>query len=188
MYESYSGLIFDMDGTILDTEPTHRQAWREVLGRYGCGFDENAMIALNGAPVWHIARHIVEQNRLDIDPAIIAREKTALIKTMLFDSVRPLPTLDVVKHRYKHRPLSVGTGSETALAESLLTHLKLRQYFEAVVGADQVLHPKPAPDTFLRCAQLMCVAPAKCVVFEDGDLGLQAAHKAGMDAIDVRLN
>ncbi|MGO0287068.1 HAD hydrolase-like protein, partial [Escherichia coli] len=52
MYEGYAGLIFDMDGTILDTEPTHRQAWNEVLGRYGMRFDEQAMVALNGSPTW----------------------------------------------------------------------------------------------------------------------------------------
>ena len=58
MYEGYAGLIFDMDGTILDTEPTHRQAWNEVLGRYGMRFDEQAMVALNGSPTWRIARPI----------------------------------------------------------------------------------------------------------------------------------
>lgn len=50
MYDRYQGLIFDMDGTILDTEPTHRQAWRDVLGRYGMTFDESAVVALNGSP------------------------------------------------------------------------------------------------------------------------------------------
>ena len=49
MYERYAGLIFDMDGTLLDTEPTHRKAWVEVLGRYGMHFDLQAMIALNGS-------------------------------------------------------------------------------------------------------------------------------------------
>ena len=60
MYEGYAGLIFDMDGTILDTEPTHRQAWNEVLGRYGMRFDEQAMVALNGSPTWRIAQAIIE--------------------------------------------------------------------------------------------------------------------------------
>lgn len=65
MYEGYAGLIFDMDGTILDTEPTHRQAWNEVLGRYGMRFDEQAMVALNGSPTWRIARAIIELNQAD---------------------------------------------------------------------------------------------------------------------------
>lgn len=63
MYEGYAGLIFDMDGTILDTEPTHRQAWNEVLGRYGMRFDEQAMVALNGSPTWRIAQAIIELNQ-----------------------------------------------------------------------------------------------------------------------------
>ncbi|MDG6692768.1 HAD-IA family hydrolase, partial [Staphylococcus aureus] len=66
-------------------------------------------------------------------------------------------------------------------------HLGLRHYFTAVVAADHVQHHKPAPDTFLRCATLMGVAPEKCVVFEDADFGLEAARLAGMDAVDVRL-
>ncbi len=61
MYDRYDGLIFDMDGTILDTEPTHRKAWTEVLGRYGMRFDLQAMIALNGSPTWRIAQAIIEQ-------------------------------------------------------------------------------------------------------------------------------
>ncbi len=75
MYEGYAGLIFDMDGTILDTEPTHRQAWNEVLGRYGMRFDEQAMVALNGSPTWRIAQAIIELNQADLNPHRLAQEK-----------------------------------------------------------------------------------------------------------------
>lgn len=187
MYERYDGLIFDMDGTILDTEPTHRKAWHEVLGRYGLHFDEQAMVALNGAPTWRIAQVIIENHRADLDPHALAQEKTLAVKSMLLDTVRPLPLIEVVKAWHGRRPLAVGTGSESAIAEALLTHLNLRQYFSAVVAADHVQHHKPAPDTFLLCAQLMGVEPTRCVVFEDADFGLQAAASAGMDAVDVRL-
>ena len=172
MYEGYAGLIFDMDGTILDTEPTHRQAWNEVLGRYGMRFDEQAMVALNGSPTWRIAQAIIELNQADLDPHRLAQEKTQAVKAMLLDS---------------GRPMSVGAGSESAVAEALLAHLGLRHYFSAVVAADHVVNHKPAPDTFLLCAERMGVAPEKCVVFEDADFGLQAAKRAGMDAVDVRL-
>ncbi|KOQ84275.1 HAD-IA family hydrolase, partial [Enterobacter hormaechei] len=103
------------------------------------------------------------------------------------DTVQPLPLIDVVKEWHGRRPMSVGTGSESAIAEALLNHLGLRHYFSAVVAADHVKHHKPAPDTFLLCAELMGVPPVKCVVFEDADFGIQAARDAGMAAVDVRL-
>ena len=174
MYERYAGLIFDMDGTILDTEPTHRKAWREVLGHYGLQYDVQAMIALNGSPTWRIAQAIIELNQADLDPHALAREKTEAVRSMLLDSVEPLPLVEVVKSWHGRRPMAVGTGSESAIAEALLAHLALR-------------HHKPAPDTFLLCAQRMGVQPTQCVVFEDADFGIQAARAAGMDAVDIRL-
>mgnify|MGYP000205059273 CR=1 FL=1 len=162
MYERYAGLIFDMDGTILDTEPTHRKAWKEVLGRYGMRFDEQAMVALNGSPTWRIAQAIIESHEADLDPHLLAREKTQAVKDMLLDSVTPLPLIDVVKAWHGRRPMAVGTGSESAIAEALLAHLGLRHYFAAVVAADHVKQHKPAPDTFLLCAERMGVAAEAC--------------------------
>ncbi len=187
MYEGYAGLIFDMDGTILDTEPTHRQAWNEVLGRYGMRFDEQAMVALNGSPTGESPRRLSNSTRPISIHIARRRKKPEAVKAMLLDSVRPLPLIEVVKAWHGRRPMSVGTGSESSVAEALLAHLGLRHYFSAVVAADHVVNHKPAPDTFLLCAERMGVAPEKCVVFEDADFGLQAAKRAGMDAVDVRL-
>ena len=187
MYDAYDGLIFDMDGTILDTEPTHRLAWHQVLKRYDMSFDEQLVIGLNGSPTWHIARVLIDSYQRDLDPYRLADEKNALLKTMLYDSVQPLPLIEVVKAYKGRRPMAVGTGSEHAMAVALLQHLGLLDHFDAIVGADDVKRHKPQPDTFLRCAELIGVPAARCVVFEDADFGLQAARAAGMDVVDVRL-
>lgn len=118
MYDQYQGSIFDMDGALLDTEPTHRKAWRQALAPYGMQFDEAAVASLNGSPIWHIAKMIIEHHQSPIDPHQLAREKTAALHNILFDDVTALPLIDVVKRYHGKRPMAVGTGSEHAMAEA----------------------------------------------------------------------
>jgi len=149
-------------------------------------FNLKDVVALNGSPSWRIAQFIIDSNNANLDPHHLAAEKTAAVKAMLLDTVTPLPLVEVVKAFYGRKPMAVGTGSEHAMAEALLTHLGLRHCFDAIVGADDVQNHKPAPDTFLRCAELIGVAPEKCVVFEDADFGITAALSANMAVVDVR--
>ena len=71
------------------------------------------------------------------------------------------------------------------MAEKILGALEIRDWFDAVVGADDVVNPKPAPDTYLKAAELIGVAPERCHAFEDTELGMQAARNAGMEVVDI---
>jgi len=186
MYDDYQGLIFDMDGTLLDTERPHIKAWQQVLAKYDMEYDYNFMKQFNGAPTYNFARIIIEKHNRDIDPAIIVEEKVKIVESIILDEVEMLPLFDVVKQYYGKKPMAIGTGSRRRLAEQLLNHLGVRHYFDAIVGADDVQTHKPSPETFLLCANLIQVEPQKCVVFEDADFGIQAAKAANMHFVDVR--
>ncbi|WP_044104664.1 fructose-1-phosphate/6-phosphogluconate phosphatase [secondary endosymbiont of Ctenarytaina eucalypti] len=186
MYDQYQGLIFDMDGTLVNTAPTHRKAWKQALAPYGMQFDEAAVVLLSGAPTWYIAKMIIESHQIDMDPYQLSREKNTALYNIFFDDITTLPLIEVVKHYHGHRLMAVGTGSEHAVAKALLHYLGLLKYFNAIVGADNVTYHKPDPQTFLRCAELIGVQPETCVVFEDADLGIMAAKAANMAVVDVR--
>ncbi|STC84783.1 Phosphatase YqaB [Edwardsiella hoshinae] len=130
-YDRYDGLIFDLDGTLLDSEPIHRQAWREVIGRHGMDYDLMALIALNGSPTWRIAQAIIEQNQSSLDPHLLAAEKSALVAGMLLEGVRPLPLSEVARAYKGRRPMAIGTGSEHHLADALLRRLGLPDGFRS---------------------------------------------------------
>lgn len=186
MYDRYQGLIFDMDGTLLETEPSHIKAWQKALSKYGMTYDYDVMKQYNGTPTHKFAEIIIDLHKKDVDPLVLLNEKVQLVETFLFDEVKTLPLIDVVKHYYGKKPMAVGTGSLHQLAERLLNHLGIRHYFDVVVGADDVQNHKPAPDTFLLCAKLINVEPTECVVFEDADFGIRAAKAANMNFVDVR--
>jgi len=111
--------------------------------------------------------------------------KEASVHELLKEHVRPTDLFHVAKQYYGVLPMAVGTGAHTKEANMMLELCGLKNWMECVVGGDQVFDPKPAPDTFLRCAELLGVPPEHCVVLEDSKLGIQAAHAAGMHALDV---
>ena len=99
-----------------------------------------------------------------------------------------LPAANIVRAFYNKKPLALGTGSHRPIAKILLDKFDFEKYFSAIVTAEDIQHHKPAPDTFLRCAELIQAKPQRCLVFEDGDFGIQAGLSAGMDVFDVRVN
>jgi HAD superfamily hydrolase (TIGR01509 family) len=108
-----------------------------------------------------------------------------LVHEHMHQYVKPTSLINISRKYHGKKPMARGTGATTVEANIILKLCGLDQYIPVVVGADQVRNPKPAPDTFLLCAELLGAEPSRCVVFEDSVLGLQAAVSAGMVGIDV---
>ena len=179
-------LIFDLDGTLSDSLQLHVAAWNKVADIYGFNFNPQIVYDMTGSPTIAFARRIIDTYELEADPEEIVKIK----QRSFWDSAELLQpieqVLEIVKKYHNVLPMSVGTGACRKSAEVQLKTLRIYDYFDFIVTSDDVKDHKPEPETFLKCARLMGTHPSECQVFEDGDLGIEAAKTAGMIITDVR--
>lgn len=179
-------LIFDLDGTLSDSLPVHLASWHSVCEKLNCTFDDRILLEMTGAPTISFAERIKREQNLEID----AEELVAMKQKEFWKNINRIKphqaVIDLMKTAHGKIPMAVGTGASRNSALLQMKELEIDQLFDFVVTADDVVNHKPKPDTFLKCANLMNVAPEFCQVFEDGELGMQAALAAGMILTDVR--
>jgi len=180
-------LIFDLDGTLADTMPTHYLAWQQVAQNHNFHFPEKLFYDLAGVPTREIANILNKKYNLSLDPLRTEEEKEKNYLTLAGKNIKPiLVVVNVLKEHYNKIPVACGTGNNKEIALLTLKAIGLEGIFDILVTADDVERPKPYPDTFLLCAEKMKVAPEICQVFEDGLPGIEAAKKAKMIPTDVR--
>ncbi len=185
LQNAYDGLIFDMDGTLADTMPTHFIAWSKTFKKYGIDFLEDRFYSLGGVPAEAIITMLAKEQGQAIDAVAVAIEKEKLFEFLLGE-VQPVKEVKAIAEHYRELlPMAVATGSPMWVAEKILTALGMRDWFDAVVTADCIENPKPAPDIYVKAARLIGVDPQRCHAFEDTELGMQAASSAGMAVINI---
>ena len=178
-------LIFDLDGTIANTMPNHFISWRKAVSPYGINFDAALFMQLTGMPRTATIEKLNEMFGTKMNAVAVGKVKEAHFKTLVNSTEEIEVVTDVIRKYHTILPMSIGTGSTKKGAKKTLEIIKMQNYFEIVITADDILKHKPHPETFLKCAELMGVNPKDCVVFEDGILGMNAAEEAGMMVIDV---
>ena len=185
--EGFEGLVFDLDGTLVDSMPVHFEAWCEALEQVGAGgvFEEDVFYAMGGRPTKDIVVQLNEEYGLKLDPSTVAfAKKEAFMKRL--DEV----TLneDVVTYAQSWRgkvPMAIATGGSRLVAEKTLQVLGLSDLFDEVVTADDVSAGKPDPEVFLLAAERIGIDPTQCVAFEDAAPGIMAAQLAGMQVVAI---
>ena len=182
-----AGVIFDLDGVLLDTEPLYLAAIAEVAARYGKVYDWSVKSQCIGRGTVEAAQVIIDALDLPLSPRALVHERD-LILVPLLRTVAPMPGAVVFTRALAARgvPMAVATSSESAiLGEKLTLHRDWFDVFRAIVCGDipRGRRAMPAPDIFLAAAADLGTPPEACVVFEDSPFGVQGALAAGMQVV-----
>ncbi len=176
------GLIFDMDGLLVDSEPASEEAMRRFLRQHGHELHPATLEATLGRRLPEAIAFVAESYALtgEIDGLVVMFD--ALRLEVLRGNILPMPgALAILKWAKSHGlPCALATSSFRHQAEVALAETELAGRFAAEATGDEVTHGKPAPDLFLLAASRLGIAPASCLVFEDAPAGLEAAARAGM--------
>lgn len=183
----YDAIIFDMDGVIVDSEPRHERAFREIFHELGYGenhgIDFRAYIGRSDRALW---LDFIEKHRPPRPlEELLAAKQNRLIQILRREQpiFEGLPEL--VENLARHYVLAVASGSNHPVIDEVLAMKQLRRFFSAVASTQDVGKTKPAPDVFLHAARLLGMPPARCCVIEDSAAGVAAARAAGMDVIAI---
>jgi len=184
----YSAVIFDLDGTLIDSEWNFFDAYTEACAKYGKVYTKELHAYQLGIAAPECAAHIVNTLELPVSPEEFAAE-FEVIRQRIFSS-RPIVAREGVRelvialHEAGVR-LGVATASGEEYRNAALEAIGIKQYFSSFVSADQVQHGKPSPDIYLKVAELLGVEPSKALAVEDGPAGVESARNAGMDVLGI---
>ena len=185
-----AALIFDCDGTLADTMPAHFRAWQVVLAGVGIDFGEARFYQLGGVPTDKIVRIIAAENGVTFSEEQVATlthgKEAEFVKSLAH--VKAIEPVREIAARYRGKmPTAVASGGYREVIAQTLRVVGMADWFDATVTAEDTTRHKPEPDVFLEAARRLKADATKCVVFEDTDIGLEAARRAGMVGVDVRL-
>ena len=178
--------LFDLDGVIIDSMPLHTQSWGIYLENHGVSAD-SLVARMHGKRNDQIVRDIFGATLSEEEVFQHGANKEALFREMMSLRIEEFLVPGVEEFLEKHRHLGLGLGSnaEPANIDFVLDRAGLRKYFEAVADGQQVVHPKPAPDIYLKLAEHFDVDPSDCIVFEDSATGVVAGVSAGMKVVGI---
>jgi beta-phosphoglucomutase family hydrolase len=182
----FKGVIFDMDGVLIDSESTHAKAWILLLKKYNKDYSFDWYKKWVGVNDAVMAASIVSEDKLGIDANTLAQQKWELFYELLERApIMLYPNVFQGLCSLKGFKTGLATSSPGKLAKLILASNNLLELFDAVVTADDVLRLKPHPEIYLKAAALLKLKPAACIAVEDSVHGIEAAKQAGMYVVAV---
>jgi HAD superfamily hydrolase (TIGR01509 family) len=186
-WAGYRALIFDWDGTLANSHAANYQAMAVALRRQGASLEKDWFLARTGLSSREMASLIGREQQVLLDLDAIVRVRNSEYMQLLDSVTEILPVAAILRQAAGSGGLTaLATGGGKATVLPTVDALGLRDLFGTIVTREDAKNGKPAPDLFLAAAERLGVTPADCLVFEDSEEGLAAAHGAGMDSVDVR--
>ena len=184
------GLLFDLDGVLVDTAKFHFLAWRKMANELGIDFSHEQNEELKGVSRKNSILKIIAWGGIELTDEEIERFMALKNEWYLehVNQITPndvLPGADDFIKEAKAAGLKIALGSASKNAVPILNHLKLTSLFDAIVDGNVVTASKPDPSVFLTGAEALHLKPEECLVFEDAKAGVEAAHAGGMKAIGI---
>jgi beta-phosphoglucomutase family hydrolase len=181
----FHAYLFDCDGTIADSMPLHYIAWKTALAEWDCDFTEDLFYAWGGMSVAEIISTLNRERGLNMSVADVAERKEQLYYDLLPQLQAVPEVLEHINASHGKIPFAVVSGSTRDSVKASLNALKILDRFATLVCAGDYQKSKPDPEPFLLAAKRLGVAPETCLVFEDSDMGIQAATSAGMASVKI---
>lgn len=188
MAQPTRALVFDMDGTMVDSMPAHARSWEVFTRRHGLDMPvEEVLRKTTGRTGIECMRVLLGDDLDDARANELVAEKEALYRELFGPEFREVAGFRDFAHAAQQRglKLAVATAGDRHNIAFALERLKLAQPPDAIVGGDEGLAGKPEPALFLEAARRVQVPHAQCIVFEDAPFGIEAARRAGMRAVAV---
>jgi beta-phosphoglucomutase-like phosphatase (HAD superfamily) len=182
---AFKAYLFDCDGTIADSMPLHYIAWKTALSEWNCEFAEELFYAWGGMPVAEIIATLNVQQGLAMPVEEVAHRKEALYFEILPQLQAVPEVLEHIDLSHGHIPFAVVSGSTLDSVTASLEALNILDKFDTLVCAGDYTRSKPDAEPFLLAAQRLGVAPEDCLVFEDTEMGIEAASAAGMASVKI---
>lgn len=180
-------VIFDFDGTVVDSEPNYYEADRLLMAEYGIHFTFDMKKEFIGGGNKKMMEELNQRYNLSVTVEDMVKQKNRLYLNIALKNTPIYPEmLRFIKMLVREGiPIALASGTSSSVLNRLVYHLGLNQYFDAVISSDEIGKSKPEPDIFLEAAKKIHSAPKNCLVVEDSAFGIEAGLRAGMQVMAI---
>ncbi len=180
------GIIFDLDGTLIDNNAYHIEAWKAFYKKMGLQFSvDEYKNKINGRISKAIFPYVLNKELSDDEISVYDNEKESLYRQLYASHIRPVGGLiNFLEQLHKEcYPMAVATSGLPPNIDFMFENIDIKKYFRAIINASNITTGKPHPEIFLKAAEALLVNPKKCIAFEDSVAGIRSAKAAGMKVV-----